>query len=296
MPAARPFALWVWGQLPFPGQESVSLVGARASTAYGNAVTTDLAYDLVSQGVCVVSGGAYGIDSAAHRGALRSAQHSRPSSGCPTVAILCGGLQNLYPAGNTTLFEQIVQAGGAVVAEMPPSFRPARWRFLERNRVIAAFSAMTVVVEAGIRSGAIASANRALELGKEVGAVPGPVTSPTSAGSNQLLAEGATVITKADDILEHLGGQVPSRDTQTLFEVARPPVKTWVSGSTAKLEEADPLERRTWDALPRKGAALADEAAAESGLSLAEINMGLNGLLSQGLAKCDEAGRWRRAA
>ena len=291
---AAPFALWVLGRLPSSGQSCASLVGARASTAYGNAVTTNMAYELAQAGLCVVSGGAYGIDSAAHRGALKGCPARSVAEQVPTVAVLCGGLGSLYPAGNTALFNQIVASGGGLVAEMPPSYRPARWRFLERNRVIAALADVTVVAEAGLRSGAIASANRAIELGKEVGAIPGPVTSATSAGANQLLKDGAYVITEASDVLTLLGSDV-GQGSRPLFELPQQ-VSTWQSKTPSKLDSVDPLERRAWDALPRRGEASVEQAASESGLSVSEVWMGLLGLQVQGLASRSDTGHWARVA
>ncbi len=292
--SAAPFALWVLGRLPSPEQDCVSLVGARASTAYGNAVTTNMAFELARVGVCVVSGGAYGIDSAAHRGALKGRPAGPITDQASTLAVLCGGLGNLYPAGNTSLFNQIVSSGGGLVAEMPPSYRPARWRFLERNRVIAALSVVTVVAEAGLRSGAVASANRAVELGREVGAIPGPVTSATSAGANQLLKDGAHVVTEASDIVALLGSDA-SQDSSPLFDLPQQ-VSTWQSKTPSRLDTVDPLERRAWDALPRRGRATVEQAASESGLSVSEVRMGLLGLQVQGLASKSDTGHWARVA
>lgn len=291
---AAPFALWVLGRPPEPSQSCVALVGARASTAYGNAVATNLAFELSSAGICTVSGGAYGIDSAAHRGALKGFRPVEGAKALPTVAVLCGGLGNLYPAGNTSLFSQIVANGGGLLAEMPPSYRPARWRFLERNRIIAALSEVTIVAEAGVRSGAIASANRAVELGREVGAIPGPVTSATSSGANQLLKDGAHVITETSDVTALLG-QVDQHESGSLFDLPEQ-VRTWQSQNPSKLDVVDPLERRAWDALPRRGSASLEQAATESGLSIGEVRMGLLGLEAQGLATVSDTGHWGRVA
>lgn len=345
-----PFALWVLGELPAPSQERVALVGARASTAYGNSVATNLAYELAREGCTVISGGAYGIDSAAHRGALRAptpdaaeaapintqsghvsgrnlsaydpvgqlggADRAGTKPTCPTVAVLCGGLANLYPAGNSQMFGQVVASGGALVSEMPPSFRPARWRFLERNRLIASFSQLVVVVEAGRRSGALATANRAAELGIEVGAVPGPVTSIASSGTNELLRAGAAVVSSSADVLELLRG-VGSRPAQVAAETGghdaalfarqptgvrkgRPRLPTQGDEGdrgarrTRQMSRVDALERRVWDALPAAACASGKQTAAESGLSYREVQGALLGLQALGLVERLGEGQWRR--
>ncbi|MFT8637571.1 MAG: DNA-processing protein DprA [Pseudoclavibacter sp.] len=174
-----PVILWRLGPAAAWGR-AVSIVGARSATAYGDRVAAELGYALAESGAVVVSGGAYGIDRAAHRGAL--------AQGGLTVAILAGGLDRLYPAENAALFARIRQAG-LILSEVPPGTTPTKWRFLARNRLIAAAGAATAVVEAGARSGALNTAHHALELGRPVGAVPGPVTSAASAGTNALLRD-----------------------------------------------------------------------------------------------------------
>lgn len=201
--AAAPFALWCRGQAP-GSDVAVALVGSRAATSYGERVAYDLAERLSGGGIRVVSGGAYGIDAAAHRGAL--------AGGTGTVVVLAGGVDRSYPAGNARLFEGIVAEGGAVLGEMPPGSLPMRSRFLQRNRVIAAGTAACVVVEAAWRSGALSTAHHAAGLLRPVGAVPGPVTSPASAGCHRLLREGAAVcVTDADEVRELLPGEGPSQ-------------------------------------------------------------------------------------
>lgn len=201
---AAPFALWALGTLPGPATPTVAITGARAATRYGTEIAEHFARDLAATGTTVVSGGAYGIDTAAHRGALSA---TKAAGACTTVAVLAGGLKSIYPAGNDELFQRIVAEGGAIIAEVPPTFRPARWRFLERNRLVAALSDMTVIVEGSPRSGAVATALKANELGREVGAVPGPITSNTSVGCHQLIAQGAALITGVDAITETLEQQ-----------------------------------------------------------------------------------------
>ncbi|MDT0181443.1 DNA-processing protein DprA [Microbacterium sp. ARD31] len=198
---ASPIALWIAGSIATraPGaSDRVAIVGARAATSYGEHVAAELASELAGSGVSIVSGGAYGIDGAAHRGAIAS----QPGG---TVAILAGGLDRPYPAGNAHLFERIVGGGGALVSELPPGSTPTRWRFMQRNRILAALAGATVVVEAGARSGSLDIAVRAHGLGRSVGAAPGPITSAASAGCHRLLRERiATLVTNSEEVRELL--------------------------------------------------------------------------------------------
>lgn len=198
-----PAGLWVRGQASTLGQldrgPSVAIVGARACTSYGEHVAMELANDLVAAGIPVVSGAAYGIDAAAHRAVL--------AAGGITVAFLAGGADRAYPAGNSDLIHRVAQSG-AVVSEVPPGSSPTKWRFLARNRLIAAATTITVVVEAGFRSGSLNTAGHATALHRPLGAVPGPITSVTSAGCHRLLRDyGATCITSSADVLELLALQ-----------------------------------------------------------------------------------------
>lgn len=193
--AARPYALWARGtaNLGARWQNAVSVVGSRAATAYGMYVATQITASLSGQGWTVVSGAAYGIDAAAHSGAL--------VTGGGTVAVLACGVDYPYPRGHQDLLAQITQRG-AVVSEYPPGRLPARHRFLARNRLIAALGAGIVVVEAGLRSGTLNTARHARALGRPVMAVPGPVTSVQSAGCHQLIRDhGATCVTDASDVI-----------------------------------------------------------------------------------------------
>jgi DNA processing protein len=216
-----PFGLWVRGpaQLREVTQRSVALVGARACSSYGEHVAAELAAGLADNGVTVVSGGAYGIDAAAHRGALAG-------SGV-TVAILACGVDVSYPRGNTALFSRIAEEG-LLVSELPPGCSPTRLRFLARNRLIAAIALGTVVAEAAVRSGALNSAGWAEQCGRVVLAVPGPITSRMSEGAHLLVRErNAVLATSVADILEvvsPLGQQLtpyphgPERPTDRLSE------------------------------------------------------------------------------
>ncbi len=192
----RPVVLWLRGtaDLRFASLRSVSVVGSRAATAYGSHVATELSAELAGLGWTVISGGAFGVDACAHRGALAV-------SGC-TVAVLASGLNFGYPKGNSDLFAAIAHTG-VLVSECPPDRRPTRPGFLVRNRVIAALSRGTLVVEAAVRSGALNTARHARELNRLIMAIPGPITSEQSAGCHELIREsGAACVTGVRDIIE----------------------------------------------------------------------------------------------
>jgi DNA processing protein len=180
------------------GGEAVALVGARRATPYGLTQARALGRGLAAAGVTVVSGMALGVDASAHAGALESA-------GGLTIAVLAGGADRPYPASKRALHRQIA-AAGVVISEMPPGTQARRWCFPARNRIIAALARATVVVEAGERSGSLITATLAAELGRDVGAVPGLVTSPFAAGTNGLIAEGARLVRGPQDVLEMLFG------------------------------------------------------------------------------------------
>lgn len=193
--ASEPFALYVRGpaDLDAAWSQGVAIVGARSSTAYGSHMAAELASGIAAAGRAVLSGGAYGIDAAAHRSAL--------AANGLTIAVMAGGVDRLYPAGNDALLRAAMD-DGAVVSEVPPGFAPHRSRFLTRNRLIAATSA-TIVVEAALRSGALSTARHAAGLLRPIGAVPGPATSPSSAGCHALVRDGvAVLVTRVEDVLE----------------------------------------------------------------------------------------------
>jgi DNA processing protein len=175
---------------------AVAIVGARSCSAYGAEVARTLGRELAASGVVVVSGLARGIDGEAHRGALDAQE--------PTVAVLGCGIDRDYPRGHADLARRVAEAG-LIVSEYPPGVEPAPWRFPARNRVIAGLCLATVVVEASERSGALITADFALELGREVFAVPGEITAARSAGTNNLLRQGAAPLLGVDDVLEALG-------------------------------------------------------------------------------------------
>ena len=269
----------------------MSIVGSRAASAYGTHVAGEIAADLAEQGWVVVSGGAYGIDAAAHRGAL--AAHGI------TIAVLACGLDQPYPAGHAELFSSIA-ASGLVMSEWPPGRRPARMRFLIRNRVIAALSGGTVVVEAGERSGALSTARHAANLVKPLMAVPGPVTSAQSVGCHRILREwGATCVTCAADVIEMLspvgvspvgvsgppeipGARIPGPRPGPAVP-GKPPGPSW--------DDLDADSRRVLDAMPARGSAGPATISAEAGLDLNTVLRCLGLLAACGfIERCD--GGW----
>jgi DNA processing protein len=209
-----PLALWVRGagSLRSVGVRAIAVVGSRAATGYGERLATDFSYHLARQQVVVVSGGAYGIDAAAHRGALAADGVS--------VLVSAGGLDRPYPSGNQALYERTAERG-LLVSERPPGSAPHRQRFLSRNRIIAALGTATLVVEAGVRSGALNSAGYARDLGRPVLAVPGPVTSAMSVGCHRLLQrveDPAQLVTSVEDVLGFCGNEL----VETVPETAPP--------------------------------------------------------------------------
>jgi DNA processing protein len=195
--------LWVRGakRLGKAAGRSVSIIGSRAASAYGMSVAGDIASAVARRGWTVVSGAAYGIDGAAHRGAL--------AADGATVAVLACGVDRAYPAGHADLIDAIGQTG-VIVSEQPPGRSVSRTRFLDRNRIIAALSAGTVVVEAGHISGSMHAARDAAELGRPLMAVPGPVTSAASGGCHLLIRNGdAVLVTCGSDVIEALVGFRP---------------------------------------------------------------------------------------
>jgi DNA processing protein len=197
-----PLALWVRGNGPLRsvGTHAIAVVGSRAATSYGEHIAADFGYHLARRQVVVVSGGAYGIDAAAHRGVLAADGVS--------VLVSAGGLDRPYPNGNRVLYERTAERG-LVISERPPGSAPHRQRFLSRNRLIAALGTATLVVEAGARSGALNSAGYARDLGRPVLAVPGPVSSAMSVGCHRLLQrpeDPAHLVTSVEDVLGFCGG------------------------------------------------------------------------------------------
>jgi DNA processing protein len=274
----EPICLWWRGveqELP-PARKSIALVGSRDSTSYGAAVTGDLAYSLSQRGFTVVSGGAYGIDAHAHRAALAGV-----SEVLPTIAVMAGGVDRFYPSGNEDLLRAVVNQGG-VLAEVPPGSAPTRYRFLQRNRLIAALASVTVVVEARWRSGALNTAHHAETLGRAVGAVPGSVHSANSAGCHRLLREGGAVcVTDAAEIAELAapsGEFLP--DTR--------------DGGSAVQDGLTLEDLILLDALPLRSTSSVEKLCTVAGLGAESVRAGLGRLGLLGLAE-SHGGGWKRA-
>jgi len=276
----RPYALWLRGRVDLPSacRRSVSMVGSRAATGYGAHVAGEIAADLGEQGWTIVSGGAYGIDAAAHRGAQ--------VVGAITIAVLACGVDYPYPAGHAGLFADIA-AAGLVISEWPPGRHPARLRFLVRNRVIAALTCGTVVVEAGERSGALNTARHAAELGRPLMAVPGPVTSRQSAGCHRIIRDwGATCVTCAADIIEMVS-------PLGIADSPEAPAPAGLRG--APRDELDLDSARVLDALPARGAAGPSTIAVEAGVDLDTVLRCLGLLAGCGFVeRCDRGWQLRR--
>ncbi|MGV1035121.1 MAG: DNA-processing protein DprA [Microbacteriaceae bacterium] len=258
-----PQALYVRGQVEQNWSLAIALVGARAATGYGEHVAAEFAGELSANGCLVTSGAAYGIDGVAHRAALAEEQ--------PTVAFLAGGIDRLYPAGHVELLQRIATTG-LVVSETPCGTIPSKWRFLQRNRLIAAATQATIVIEAGARSGSLNTASHAATLGRPLGAVPGPVTSPASAGCHVLLRDfDAICVTSADQVRELAWGE------PALFDADYEPAELG----------------RARDALDRRARSI-EEIAVRAGLSVSITS----GLLAEGelrgWARCTTDG-WIRA-
>lgn len=273
---AEPYALWVRGEadLDAAWNGGIALVGSRSATAYGEHVTAEIAGALAEGDPAaargpraIVSGGAYGIDARAHRAAL--------AVGGTTVAVLAGGIDQWYPAGNADLLDRIVSAG-AVVSETPPGQAPYRSRFLSRNRLIAA-AAATVVVEAAVRSGALNTVKHALGIYRPIGAVPGPVTSTTSAGCHELIREHKAVLVRRAKDVEELAG--PLNPDVAPDRVPGP-------------DYAHPHDRAAYDAVGGRGGTAAD-VAMRAGLTATEALTSLGRLELAG-AVAQAGGVWRR--
>ncbi|HEY5355880.1 MAG TPA: DNA-processing protein DprA [Streptosporangiaceae bacterium] len=274
----RPWGLWVRGQvdLRFACLRSVSMVGTRAATAYGIHVTAELAAALAERGWTVVSGGAFGIDSQAHRGALAA-------EGI-TVAVLPSGLDIPYPRSHHDLFEAIA-AQGTLVSEHPPGRTPTRPGFLVRNRLIAALSRGTVLVEAAQRSGALNTARHARDQNRPLMALPGPVTSLASAGCHQAIRDwGAVCVTSVHDVLACL--------TFNPGELADPS-----RGPVLPRDELNPVSLSVLEAVPARGGRGPARIAVSAGVDFDTVLRCLGGLAAAGfIERCERGWRIRRAA
>ena len=282
---ARPYGLWCRGDsrhlLDLASTPSVALVGSRDPSIYGTEATTHLAAELARRGYTVISGGAMGIDIAAHRAAL-----TQQGSDLPTIAFMAGGLDRLYPAQNSDALNMIVDRG-LIMSEVSVGNTPTRWRFLERNRLIAALARHTIVVEARWRSGALNTARHAMEIGRTLWAVPGQINSPNSVGTNRLLRDGlAQTLTEAADILEY--------DAVAGFELGTEHESEWDRAvSSSALDELTERQGRVWDDLSPRSYRGVDEIAAALGLSARDVMADLFHLGRCGLAESSGTS-WRK--
>lgn len=269
-----PLGLWLLG----PGRlvdwaaDSIAVVGARAATSYGESVAADLGAELAGRGRTVVSGGAYGIDASAHRGAL--------ASGGRTICVLANGVDVGYPRGNGRLFEAL-RSDHLICSELPPGDHPTRTRFLGRNRLIAALAGGTVMVEAGMRSGSRNTLSWGQELGRQLMAVPGPVTSALSVTPNRLIRDReAELVTCAAEILE----LVAPMGRQLL---------PFTRGRTRNLDGLDEVQRTVFEAVPGRGGLSPGELAARCGLDLMSVLDALAELEELALVCRTDRGGWK---
>lgn len=272
-----PIGLWVRGpkHLGELCARSVAIVGARAATSYGKDVATDFAAELSQSGVTIVSGGAYGIDDAAHKGALAV-------SG-PTVAVLARGCDDVYPVGNAAMLGWVVQRE-AMVSEVPLGQAPTRFRFLSRNRLIAAMTQATIIVEAAARSGARNTATWATLCGRPLMAVPGPVHAATSVTPHRLIRdhEAELVATVADihDVLAPLG---------------QSPLPIVDRGADREVDALSGDDLAVFEAVPGRGGLSAGEVSLGAGVPIAKTLSCLERLLEAGWVQVTHAGLWRIA-
>ena len=267
----EPFGLWLRGpgHLAHLMERSVAIVGSRAATAYGNGIATDLAVDLVEQGVTVLSGGAFGIDVAAHRGAL--------AAGGPTVCVLANGVDVAYPPAHAALFETLAK-DQLVVSELPPGAHPTRVRFLARNRLIAAMSRGTVVVEAALRSGARNTASWALGCGRPLMAVPGSVYSRASTATHLMIRNGqAVLVTSAAEVLELISDM-----GQAMLPLAH--------GHRRATDALTETQLAVFEAIPARRRASVGDIALAAGVGVPLCLGALSALESAGLVEGDERG------
>jgi DNA processing protein len=257
-------SMYVIGKLPEERRPTVAIVGSRKFTSYGKEVAYKIAYDLAKRGIVIVSGLALGIDGVAHRAAL--------DAGGTTIAVLGNGLDRIYPSTHHNLGKEIIEKGGAIISEYPEGTDGYKEHFIARNRIVSAMSDALIVVEAATKSGTLHTAGFALQQGKLVCAVPGNVTSPTSAGCNNLIKQGAALVTSAEDVLNELGLNSGPAQVKLIF------------GDTPQEESILALMR----AGERDGAVLQQN----SGLSAAEFSQTLTMLEIKGNVRAVGGNRW----
>jgi len=286
-----PLALWTRGPaaLASLSLRSAAIVGSRSSTSYGNEVAKDLAYRLALRDFDVVSGGAYGIDAAAHRGALAAAGR--------TFLVTAGGVDEPYPSGNRDLFARVARSG-LILSESPPGAKPHRHRFLSRNRLIAALGTGTVVVEAAARSGAMNTAAHCRGLGRVLMAVPGPVSSTFSVGCHRLLSSEhapARLVTRVEDVVAQIGGSSDlSFDDSSSGSSQEPPGGETAGASRSRAADAlDPTTRQVLDGFPARATITLDRLIVTSGVPQSDTIRAIPMLQMHGLIEQDADGGYR---
>ena len=260
-----PKKLFIRGKLPAKRVKTVAIVGTRKPSAYGREITTKIASECAKNGIVVVSGLALGIDSIAHRAAI--------DSGGKTIAVLANGVDKIYPRSHEDLGQKILQTNGAILSEYPNNTPARPWQFLARNRIVSGLADAVVIIEAASRSGTLSTANHALDQGKEIFAVPGNITSPLSAGCNQLIKNGANPLTSVEDLLDFL---IPDRfEKQTqLFK-----------GDTRE-------ENVVLEFLSKNGTTSSDTIIKQTKLSASEFNQAITMLELKGLVLNNGGEKW----
>ncbi|MCX5868205.1 MAG: DNA-processing protein DprA [Proteobacteria bacterium] len=262
-----PPLLYVHGEIRKEDRLALAVIGSRFPTEYGIAVVEMITRDLVNRGFTIVSGLARGIDALSHQTALKA--------GGRTLAVLGSGIDIIYPRENAKIFSEICRRG-AVLTEFPPSTPPAAENFPRRNRIISGLSLGVIVIEASVHSGSLITASLALEQGREVFAVPGRITSPRSGGTNQLIREGAKLVSRAEDVLEEI---LPSLDSELLAQILPSQRDGPVSKSTLVFA---PDEEKIFNLLGEDPLSI-DQIISQSGLSFGEISEGLLNLELKGI-------------
>ncbi len=234
--ANMPKRLWFLGDLPQTRQTTVAIVGTRKPTPYGREVTYNLSYELAKRGVVIVSGLALGVDGITHQAAL--------DAGGTTIAILPSSLDRIHPRTHQRLADRIIKHGGALMSEYEPGTPTNIWNFIERNRIVTALSNALLITEAATKSGTLSTANFALEQGKPVMVVPGNITSPMSAGCNNLLKVGATPVTGITDVLHELGLEDNSKQAALPF-ASTPEENTIIKLLSDGVNDGDTLHEKS---------------------------------------------------
>lgn len=260
-----PKKLFIRGKLPAKRVKTVAIVGTRKPSAYGREIATKIASECAKNSIVVISGLALGIDSIAHRAAI--------DSGGKTIAVLANGVDKIYPRSHEDLGQKILQTNGAILSEYPNNTPARPWQFLARNRIVSGLADAVVIIEAASRSGTLSTANHALDQGKEIFAVPGNITSPLSAGCNQLIKNGANPLTSVEDLLDFL---IPDR-----FE------------KQTQLFKGDTREENViLEFLSKNGTTSSDAIIKQTKLSASEFNQAITMLELKGLALNNGGEKW----